>query len=764
MDGDDLTVLEQSPLVLDVARSLHARGWAPLPLPARSKSEPPYGYTGYAGKYPTAAQIERWTWDGNIAIRMPPDVCGVDVDVYHGGDATLNELMEKYGPLPLSVNSTSRDDGSGIALFRIPLGTTLAANPGRGIEMIQAHHRYMVVWPSIHPEGRLYQWVDDRSGEPELVSGFDAPPDIDELPELPWAWVQGLAVSKSEAARAATPDEVREFIDAHTEQSNPHAIKGIRKHLQTFDGSRHDTLVKVACWGLREAAAGYHPAALVIDELRDWWHRVMDDRTRIDNAEFDAALMWAVAQVATKDAQRVAEMRAQAAADKQPAPTVNTTTGEIAQSTLAPVINVASAWRNLPGEFWTARPTLEHIRQAAHSRARSADAVLLCTLARIAALTPPTVTLPAIVGGKASLNFLGAIVASSGAGKSSANAVARELVPIERKDVIADIPLGSGEGMTERFFDLVEETDENGKKRKVKSQVRTGALFYLDEGQALSEMGNRQGATLLPTLRAAWSGETIGQSNASIETHRVLRDHKYRMAIVVGFQVNYAAELLADTEGGTPQRFVYASAIDPTVPYEAPVWPGALHYVPPPVILAGTPIVVDDDIQDRLRRRQVMMQRGEFTPDPLDSHAELGRLKVAALLALLDERIDVNPEDWDLAGHIMRASAAVRTWVIEEARAKARAIEEGRIASAVRREAALEDSATRRALMSGAKAIGRYAHKNAGTVLAKRDLMGAVDSRNKKVVTVDDMIAQAVEFGWVKPEGDKWVAGESRPA
>lgn len=33
-----------------VAEHLHERGWSPLPLPPRAKSEPPKGYTGYAGR------------------------------------------------------------------------------------------------------------------------------------------------------------------------------------------------------------------------------------------------------------------------------------------------------------------------------------------------------------------------------------------------------------------------------------------------------------------------------------------------------------------------------------------------------------------------------------------------------------------------------------------------------------------------------------------------------------------------------------------
>ena len=50
--------------------------------------------------------------------------------------------------------------------------------------------------------------------------------------------------------------------------------------------------------------------------------------------------------------------------------------------------------------------------------------------------------------------------------------------------------------------------------------------------------------------------------------------------------------------------------------------------------------------------------------DSLDAHADLLRLKVAALLALLDGRQDVTVEDWALAEMAVDVSTAVRTDVI----------------------------------------------------------------------------------------------------
>lgn len=760
----------KTPLALETARRLHALGWSPLPLPQQAKKDPPAGFTGYAGRYPTAQNIERWKWSGNICIRMPPDVIGVDVDIYHDGEVGLNELEVAHGKLPHTVWSTSREDGSGIALFRVPAGTTLAGNPRKGIELIQAHHRYAVVHPSIHPEGRLYQWIDEQSNE-----FIDFPPPPDELPDLPWGWVTGLAVTKTAAACAASPVVVREFIDTAISKTFGPALKGVENKLANYEGSRHDTLVKMACWALTEAAAGLYPASEALEVLDRWWNLVMDDPARRDGGEFGDVVCWAVAQVRTRDEEveaiRLEHTRGldaliapgargvdQGVSDKAPDEDANVrevlATGEIRPSSSV----------NLPDEFWNARPSLQHIRQAAHSRVRSADAVLAFTLARAAALIPPTVRLPAITGGQASLNFLAGIISSSGGGKSSAGAVARDLVPIERADVIADIPLGSGEGMTELFFEMISEEGPDGKQRKVKRQVKKGAFIYLDEGQALAEMGGRKGATLLPTLRAAWSGEVIGQSNASIDTHRVLRAHTYRLAIAVGFQYEYAASLIDDAPGGTPQRFVFAAATDPSVPDEAPEWPGELYIDIPPIISTGTVIEFDPDIATEIRTRARMAVRGQYEPDPLDSHADLIRMKLAALLAILDGRLDVGTEDWALAGQVQKTSNVVRSAIIERARQQRAREEAFRSSTMANREVVVAETKEHRALVNGARAIGRKVHRAGGVPVSIRELRHAVKSSDRQLAEFDEMIQHALDLRWITPVLDGFAKGEGQPS
>lgn len=437
--------------------------------------------------------------------------------------------------------------------------------------------------------------------------------------------------------------------------------------------------------------------------------------------------------------------------------------GDLPDQTEPPAPGEPTAF-NLPETFWNARPSLQHIRQAAHSRTRCADAVLLFTLARAAATIPPNVVLPAIAGSVASLNFLGAIISSSGGGKSTAGGVARELLPIDRVDVVADVPPGSGEGLTELFFEWVMEEQADGKNKKVKRKTKNGAFIYLDEGQALSEMGSRKGATLMPTLRSAWSGEVIGQSNATQETHRVLMHHTYRMAIMVGFQLEYASGLIDDAPGGTPQRFVYATATDPTIPDEPPEWPGPIAMPPPPIITPQhNEITFDVDVAKEIRLRNLAAARGASDVDKLDTHRDLVRMKVAGLLAYIDDgRLHVDADDWRLAGMVMRTSDAVRAWIVAAAAQRAQRENRVRNVMAAGREVHVAETLEQRALESGAKSMGRRVHKVGGT-LTKTDLKDCVASKHKAAASVDDMVTHAEQMGWVKRVEGGWEAGESRP-
>jgi putative DNA primase/helicase len=179
-----------------------AAGWPVIPLDHGKKDPPPKDFTGSG---PDADQDQLNTWVragafGNIAVRCPPGVIGLDVDDYgdkRGGD-TIEAAEAELGPLPNTWCSGARLDSgrSMIAWYRLEPGLRLHS-PGSGVDLIQRHHRYGVVWPSIHPEGMQYVWFDRSTGENRI-------PRVTELAELPQSWVDAMSSPTSHRGRRAT--------------------------------------------------------------------------------------------------------------------------------------------------------------------------------------------------------------------------------------------------------------------------------------------------------------------------------------------------------------------------------------------------------------------------------------------------------------------------------------------------------------------------------------------------------------------------------
>lgn len=221
-------------------------GWrGVLPLKRGTKSPPPEGFTGHDGADPSYPDVLQWSElcpEGNLALRLPDGVIGIDVDAYgtKTGGQTLAEAERRWGPLPDGPRSSSRADDpvSGIRLFRVPAGTRLVSMLGfpelsiGDVEIIQRHHRYAVCWPSVHPEGRIYWW---RNAQGQLL-GI---PELAEIPELPPEWLTGMV----EIEPAADLTEDRADIDACLTEGEPsqRVADRLNTALAACQGSsRHD--------------------------------------------------------------------------------------------------------------------------------------------------------------------------------------------------------------------------------------------------------------------------------------------------------------------------------------------------------------------------------------------------------------------------------------------------------------------------------------------------------------------------------------------
>lgn len=344
----------------------------------------------------------------------------------------------------------------------------------------------------------------------------------------------------------------------------------------------------------------------------------------------------------------------------------------------------------LPERFWASREELAHVLGYARSRRAGPWSTLGVVLARAVASVEPNVMLPPTVGGAVSLNPFVALVGRSGAGKGASEGAGRDAVrfvdfngrPID----LDELPLGSGEGVPRTYRPANAEEDE--------PNPRTRALFSVPEVDTLAALGSRQGATLMPEIRKLYMGEQLGFNNANKATRSVLPAHSYRAALVVGVQPAKAGPLLHDADGGTPQRFLWLSVGDPDAPDAAPDTPQAWTVRLPRFGTDTVHLEVPDVARVAMDAHRLATLRGEAV-DPLDGHRMLTRLKVAAALMILAGRSVIDPDDWTLAGTVMRVSDRTRAGIEHTLIENARAVNRARAETKADEAAILDDRADR---------------------------------------------------------------------
>ncbi|MDO3240022.1 hypothetical protein P5W04_07830 [Mycobacteroides abscessus subsp. abscessus] len=358
-------------------------------------------------------------------------------------------------------------------------------------------------------------------------------------------------------------------------------------------------------------------------------------------------------------------------------------------------------------EFWSATDQLKLIHQWARARYAAPWAVLGAVLLRVVASTGPHVQLPAIIGGRASLNMMAVFVAPSGGGKGVSDAVARLAWPAD----IHEEGLGSGQGIAELF-----------KQTKNPDDRIDRAIFSVSEIDHLTSLHEGKANNTRATLKAALMGERIGSKGASAATSRVVPQHSYRMALSVGGQPGHCGVILDDVSGGMPQRVLWLPGIDPDMPAEPGAEPEPLDHQLPGLLprrYEDPSIVTEivygtDEIAATMIAARLAHSRGEG--DPLDGHKALTRAKVAAALAIMAHRTVVDQQDWQLAGAVMDVSSRTRTMVIEHAKQAERAKVRDRAMSRAAGEQFISDHKLERAK----KAILRWLERDGQ--LARHDL------------------------------------------
>ena len=701
-----------------------ARGWSSvLPLPANSKTPPPGGFTGNGGVTPTATDIATWKrTGGNIALRLPENVLGIDVDDYAAkvGADSLSATEVRWGELPATVMSTSRESGvSGIRLFTIPTGLQWPNVVAPDIDVVRFAHRYAVVAPSLHPEGRPYRWVNTADGTPAEI------PCAADLPALPASWVEGLTGGATATVRGkvASPSEVEAFLLNLPEGEAP---EDVRTALRTYEadlfggGRRHDAVLLVT-EALAVAGAG---GALGVPEALAMARAgiVAEKGERDGGAEFDRAFAGTVARLRDGVLDVVAH-------------------GSRLRFVYTPEGTVAA------DEFWDSRPTLRHVHDFARARMASPWAVLGVVLARVVAATPPSIVLPPLVGSEASLNLFVALVGPSGSGKGAAERAAADAVDVGDLETAT---VGSGEGIGHLYA-------HRDKGEIVRD--REAVLFTIPEVDNLTALGNRQGATLMPQLRSAWSGEKLGFSYADKSKALPIESHTYRMGLVLGVQPGRAEPLLEDADGGTPQRFVWMPTTDPSAPEVTPSasvpipWTfGRRRFV---LNSRGLHVLQVPEVAERtVRDNRLAALRGETVK--LDGHVQLARLKIAAALMLLDQRGEMTEDDWHLAGTIMAVSEETREGVVQYLGQRNRASNEARAQAEGVRAVVVETTVETAKVQRVAQVVKRaLAKKPEGEWATRRDITATAASRDRAYL--DGALDALVTAGEVETDetGDK---------
>jgi Bifunctional DNA primase/polymerase, N-terminal len=438
--------------------------------------------------------------------------------------------------------------------------------------------------------------------------------------------------------------------------------------------------------------------------------------------------------------------------------------------------------QRLDDDVWNSSPSLQHIRQAAISRGRSAEAVLFATMARLSAMVSPLLRFENCLG-EGSLNFFVAAIGPSGFGKSKAMDIAQEMLIIPTGLTSGDRfkdgnGIGSGEGIAELYMGTqqIDTGEVYGPKAKKAGQpiytqergkFRDNAFLYVDEGQTLTQQGKRLGNIVYPTMRSAWSGQNLGQANAHSETSRQVPRGSYSLGMVIGYQKKTAQDLLMDVLAGTPQRFFWANAVAVDIPAnraDRPEWPGPL-----PLDLTdglrgvrGGRIKFHNEIEDELWAWNYV-KSAEEEPDELDSQKPLMLCKIATLLMLLDDEAGqlVTNRHWALAKTAYDSNRAVIDDLLEY----------GQMLAQDRADASADAAANK-------EARGYLAKKNADDnvhrialwlyVYVKEHGVTTSGEAKRKAASRDrglfgDALDYAISMKWLSTDGKKITTGMDEP-
>jgi putative DNA primase/helicase len=280
-------------------------GFLPIPLPLGKKSPPPKGVPN--GIEITEETILAWLADTrprNIGCIVPDGVVVIDVDGTPGRE-TLKELEIRYGELRSTWLSFRGDPERYHLWYAAPAGLVWPGKLGTGVDIIYRHYRYMVLPPSIHPDGQQYRWVGPN-GKSEYLGYLPA---TEEFHDLNRAW-HSLAAGKGYVYRDRAEVDARLWLTEHGGgEICPELRRVVVRHqklirIGAHGGGMHDAMLNGVWAILAEISAGHHGGYLALDRIRRTFFEQAEETGRRDleevKSEFARACIGGIEQTAVE--------------------------------------------------------------------------------------------------------------------------------------------------------------------------------------------------------------------------------------------------------------------------------------------------------------------------------------------------------------------------------------------------------------------------------------------------------------------------------
>ena len=147
--------------MLEYALKYAALGWAILPCePGTKRPVSALATNGVHSASSDEATIREW-WtarpDANIGLACgkPSGVVALDLDLRHGGPEFFAAAVDDNSPLPDNIYESHTGGGGIHYLFAYDQEPNVDLAPG--VE-IKSDGKYIILPPSIHPNGNSYEW------------------------------------------------------------------------------------------------------------------------------------------------------------------------------------------------------------------------------------------------------------------------------------------------------------------------------------------------------------------------------------------------------------------------------------------------------------------------------------------------------------------------------------------------------------------------------------------------------------------------------